>query len=218
MVYNLTSPNGIVEPCNVSRLDKWFNRELKQVPDGAEKTVLRTVATNLDSFVQWADKPVLLWSGCDRIPPAGQRQKYFRYPEKIKKLARAQGVYLDGRPNGPAIASFFISGGNRPERFGSSNAWSIHHLYSGKFPYCGRNETTHATKNGLHFTQGAGLVAAHPVADALDDEFPFFAWLLRAHAYRKFGYDPDNVFSRRVSKYGFSGGRRCRVISRLGDA
>jgi hypothetical protein len=94
-------------------------------------------------------------------------------------MARARGVVLDTRPNGPAIAAFILAGGIRPERFGSSNAWSVHHLYSGKFPYIGPKTTTHAAKESGHFTQSAGLVAAHPIADALVDEFPFFAWLLR---------------------------------------
>ncbi|MGH2361673.1 MAG: hypothetical protein ACRDGM_14170 [bacterium] len=110
-------------------------------------------------------------------------------------MAKARRVVLDTRPNGPAIASFVLAGGTRPERFGSSNAWSVHHLYSGKFPYIGRETTTHAAKECNHFTQSAGLVAAHPVADALVDEFPFFAWFLRAQAHLLFGYDPDGVFS-----------------------
>jgi hypothetical protein len=85
-------------------------------------------------------------------------------------------------------------------------------LASGKFAYFGRKETNHAAKEGNHFTQSAGLVALHPVADALVDEFPFFAWLLRADAYRRFGYDPDSVFSADHDQYGFVAERQCRVI------
>src|ERR1041384_5357009 len=107
---------------------------------------------------------------------------------------------------------FYSRGGDRPKRFRSSNAWSIHHLYSGKFPYYGRESTTHAAKDGNHFTQSAGLVAVHPVADALSDEFPFFAWLLRAKAYIQFGYDPDRAFSSQVDDLGFAAGRLCRII------
>jgi hypothetical protein len=72
------------------------------------------------------------------------------------------------------------SGGIRPSRFGSNNAWSIHHIYSGKFPYIGKYDTLHASHDGRHFTQSAGLVAIHPIADQLADEYPFFSWYLRA--------------------------------------
>ncbi len=212
MPYNLSAPNGIVKPCELTDLEEWFARELTQVPNPAERNILKVVAHELDSFVRWASEAVLLWPGCDRVPPAGKKQKYFSFPVHIRQMAKSGRVRLDTRPNGPAIASFLLAGGTRPPRFGSSNAWSIHHLYSGKFPYCGRKETTHASKECNHFTQSAGLVAAHPVADALVDEFPSFAWLLRAEAYRRFGYDPDSVFSADHDQYGFVAGRQCRVI------
>lgn len=45
------------------------------------------------------------------------------------------------------------------------------------------------------------------------DEYPFFAWLLRAEAFRRFGYDPDGVFSdAAVDEFGFVSGRRAEVI------
>jgi hypothetical protein len=193
-------------------LGGWFERELRQVPTHAERAVLATVAAQLDAFVRWPTKALLLWQGCNRIPDEGKRQKYFCYPESIKLQARAVNVRLDTRQNGPAIAAFLIAGGARPERFGSSNAWSIHHLYSGKFPYLNRTTTTHAAKEALHFTQSAGLVAAHPVADALVDEFPFFAWLLRGHAFLRHGYDPDAVFSSSQDQFGFAKGFSCCVL------
>jgi hypothetical protein len=96
---------------------------------------------------------------------------------------------------GPAIAAFLYAGGERPCRVGSRNCWSIHHLYSGKFPYVGRTETLHAVKHGDHFTNSAGLIAAHPVLDAMCDEYPCIAWYLRARAFERFGYDPDQVFT-----------------------
>jgi hypothetical protein len=206
MPYNLASPNGIGEPCDLTDLDGWFARELAQVPNPAERQVLQVVAGELDVFVRWASEAVLLWPGCDRVP------KYHSFPVHLKEMAKSAGVALDKRQNGPAVVAFLLAGGTRPKRFGSSNAWSIHHLYSGKFPYLGRKETTHAAKESDHFTQTAGLVAAHPVADALVDEFPFFAWLLRAEAYRRFGYDPDSALSAGHDKYGFVEGRPCQVI------
>ena len=211
MPYNLASPSGILEPCDLKDLAGWFQRELHQVPTAAERSVLETVATQLDAFVRWPEKALLLWHGCNRVPEEGKRQKYFSYPESIKALAMTVKVRLDTRPNGPAIAAFLIAGGARPGRFGSSNAWSIHHLYSGKFPYLGRSGTTHAAKHPLHFTQSAGLVAAHPVADALVDEFPFFAWLLRCHAFLRHGYDPDAVFSSSQDEFGFAPGFACEI-------
>jgi hypothetical protein len=212
MPYNLASPNGIAEPVELADLNGWFTRELSQVPSSTERHVLERVAADLESFVRWAAEALLLWPDCDRVPPPGKKQKYFSYPAHIRQLAKTRRVVLDTRPNGPAIASFILAGGERPSRFGSSNAWSIHHLYSGKFPYYSRQSTTHAAKECAHFTQSAGLVAVHPVADAMVDEFPFFAWLLRAHAFRRFGYDPDGVFALEHDDLGFADGRPCRVI------
>jgi hypothetical protein len=216
MPYNLTSPNGILEPCDLADLKGWFARELAQVPNLPEQAILSGVAAELDAFIRWPAEAVLLWPASNRLPPPGKRQKYFSYPFHIREIANERGVVLDTRPNGPAIAAFVLAGGARPERFGSSNKWSVHHLYSGKFPYVGRKITTHAAKEGGHFTQSAGLVAAHPVADALVDEFPFFAWLLRARAFLHFGYDPDGVFSSARDEYGFTTGRQCRVIEAAG--
>jgi phenylalanine-4-hydroxylase len=52
-------------------------------------------------------------------------------------------------------------------------------------------------------TQAAGLVAIHPIAEALKDEYFYFAWMLRHEAFLKFGYDPDAVFSEKVDELGF---------------
>jgi hypothetical protein len=214
MTYNLSSPNGIVGPCDLRDLNGWFARELGQINGPPEKVILQYVAANLDAFVQWPKEALLLWPGCNRVPDPGKKQKYHPpYPTRIRQLAQTAHVVLDRRPNGPAIASYRLAGGERPKRIGSSNEWSIHHLYSGKFPYCGQQGTPlHAAKNGNHFTQSAGLVAAHPIADARVDEFPCFAWLLRAKAYIMFGYDPDRAFSADVDQYGFLPGRPCTIV------
>ena len=161
---------------------------------------------NLDEFVKWPARAILLWAGCHRVPEPGMRQKYFKYPVAVKSIAKVATIRLDTRANGPAIAAFLIAGGSRPARFGSSNAWSVHHLYSGKFPYPQRQATTHAARSPDHFTQSAGLIAAHPIADALADEYPFFSWFLRAHAFVRFRYDPDSVFSCVQDPLGFAVG------------
>ena len=218
MPYNLSSPNGITEPCDLTNLDGWLARETGQLPNRAERSIIEYVAGEVDFFVQWATEALLLWPGCTRVPLGDARQAYFNYPPHIKELARKAELRLDTRANGPAIAAFMVAGGTRPNRFGSSNAWSIHHLYSGKFPYLGRATTIHAAKESGHFTQSAGLVAAHPIADAMSDEFPFFTWYLRAKAYLRFGYDPDGVFSKERDVHGFGEGRACRTVTSIGLA
>ncbi len=183
MPYNLESPNTLLEPIDSFNIERWFVRETVQIESEPVRHVLHRVAGHLDDFVRWPQRAVLLWDGCDRCKPEGKKQKYHRYPEAISKLAKMQKITLDSRPNGPARAAFILAGGTRPERFGSTNASTMHHVYSGKFPYIGRTKTTHAVKLAKHFTQSAGVVAAHPIADALCDEYPFFAWLLRYEAF-----------------------------------
>lgn len=221
--FNLDSPNNIHTPCDFNALDAWFESESATISEEPIRRVVLDVAQNLEHFARWPKKAILLWSGRMRGP-----RKYHRYPDIVKKLVKyadlkqrvalitsrpcpepgpsPRRIKLDTRINGPAVVAFAVAGGIRPHRFGSTNAWSIHHLYSGKFPYVGRDTTLHASKHGLHFTQSAGLVAIHPIADQMCDEFPFFAWLLRAHAFQRFGYDPDHVFaSSDHDQYGFCG-------------
>ena len=142
---------------------------------------------------------------------ANAKKEFDSFPDTIKQAAKAVKAPLDTRSNGPAIVAFLVSGGVRPKRFGSQNSWSVHHIYSGKFPYIGKSSTLHAAKSGQHFTQSAGVVAVHPIADGMCDEYPFFAWLLRAEAFRRFGYDPDGVFSDlSLDQFGFVLGRRLK--------
>ncbi|HEY1801578.1 MAG TPA: hypothetical protein VGG46_11655 [Terriglobales bacterium] len=56
------------------------------------------------------------------------------------------------------------------------------------------------------------MIATHPVAEALCDEYPFFAWLLRHESFRRFGYDPDSVFSPKQDPFGFAKGDDCEVM------
>ena len=211
--FNLDSPNQIRARHNLARLDQWFADELRAIGDQPIQQVVRCLVDNLDAFVRFPVRAVLLWHGCDRVAPEGKRQKYHSYPAFIKDAARKLAIPLDTRPNGPAIASFLFAGGERPQRFGSTNAWNIRHLYSGKFPYLGRNQSLHAQKDGNHFSQSAGLVAIHPLADALSDELPAFSWLLRAHAFQKLAYDPDHVFAEcEVDAFGFAPPKSTEII------
>jgi hypothetical protein len=211
MPYNLASPKTLLEPIDTANIERWFVRETVQVTSEPVRHVLHHVAGHLAAFVEWSQRAVLLWDGCDRCKPDGKPQKYHTYPQSIRALANAKKITLDTRPNGPATAAFMFAGGTRPERFGSTNAWTTHHVYSGKFPYIGRTEATHAVKLAKHFTQSAGVIATHPVADALCDEYPFFAWLLRYESFKRFDYDPDGVFSPRQDALGFADGHHSEV-------
>ncbi len=215
MAFNLDSPNGICAPCNIANLDAWLENEMQVLPSSTVREILKLVCTNLDEFISWPAEAILLWQGCDRIKPVGKKQKIHRYPESLKRIAATNFIKrLDTRPNGPVITAFLLAKGNRHPRFGSSNAWSIHHLYSGKFPFKLGQATLHAAKSGLHFTQSAGLIAVHPIADSMCDEFPLLTWYLRAEAFRRFGYDPDGVFGPKHNEFGFSANRSCRIIHR----
>ena len=209
--FNLDSPTCIRTNCDLADLPSWFSEELNAIENTSVRSIVRSVSKNLSDFVQFPERAVLLWHGCDRVPNDGQRQKYHRYPAEVRQIAKSKRIQLDSRPNGPAIASFLVADGIRPNRTGSSNAWSIHHLYSGKFPYIGKTTTTHAQKETMHFTQSAGLIAAHPIADAISDEFPCFTWLLRAEAFQRFGYDPDRVFAHKHNVHGFAQGHKIEV-------
>ena len=211
--FNLESPNQLSQKCALEDLTTWALTEANSVADFAPRECIATVCKSLDAFVRWPAKAVLLWNGCDRIAPEGQRQRIHSFPDTIRQAAKAVQAPLDTRSNGPAIVAFLVSGGIRPKRFGSQNSWSVHHIYSGKFPYPGKSSTLHAAKSCQHFTQSAGLVAVHPIADGMCDEYPFFAWLLRAEAFRRFGYDPDGVFTdSAMDQFGFVPGRQTEII------
>jgi hypothetical protein len=140
-----------------------------------------------DLFVSWPMDSLLLLPGTIRDP-------YHTYPKEIEAKLKAANVRKDTRSNGPAISSFLLAGGVRPKRSVENRDWSVHHIYDGKFPAPGKTTTTHAVKDGRYFSESAGLVAIHPIADALADEVAYFAWLLRCEAFVRFAFDPDAVF------------------------
>ena len=124
-------------------------------------------------------------------------------PDEMKRELKERGIAIDSRSNGPAIMSFLLAGGKRPKRADSTKGWAIHHIYNGKFPFTRGGKTLHAVKDGNHFTQSAGLVAIHPIAHALADEYFHFVWLLRHESFLRFNYDPDRVFCKKIDEYGF---------------
>ncbi|WNZ28657.1 MAG: hypothetical protein IAX21_08350 [Candidatus Bathyarchaeota archaeon] len=162
-----------------------------------ERNIVQNVWKNKELFIRWPKEGILFWPDCVRI-------KYHNYPIDLKNRLKSKGITVDSRSNGPAINAFMVADGIRPKRYSNPNReWSIHHIYDGKFPLKLGNKTLHAVKDGKHFTQSAGLVAIHPIADALADEYSFFAWMLRHEAYQKFKYDPDHVFSKEIDQEGF---------------
>ena len=66
-----------------------------------------------------------------------------------------------------------------------------------------RRTSFHPVKNRRRFTQSAGLVAIHPVAEAPEDEQFHSAWLLGHEAFPGFDCDPDAIFSEEIGDYGF---------------
>jgi len=194
-IFNLESPNTIKTKCDLEFLDEWLLSEIESLKDSIEKSIVIQVCKNLERFIMFPKRPLLLWKDCNRIPEKGKKQKIHCYPMEFDEIFKQINTSKDTRPNGPAVAAFLYAGGVRPQRFGSNNQWSIHHVYSGKFPYLNKLLTLHAQKDGFHFTQSAGLVAIHPIADQMVDEYPFFTWYLRAKIYQMFKYDPDGAFN-----------------------
>ena len=188
-----------MNPCCLEDLNGWLEAEAGSSVPEPYRRVLLEVNANLDSFVKWPQRAELLWDGCKRTV------KYHDYSDVLKTLFRQQNVVCDARSNGPAVMAYLVAGGQRPRRNGQ-NEWTIHHLYDGKFPYpSSKGQSLRAVLDGRHFTQSAGLVAIHPVADALADEFAMFAWRLRAEAFLRFGYDLEGAFSDTQDQYGFAG-------------
>jgi hypothetical protein len=208
-----------MQPCSLKDLSGWFQSEVCSIPVESHRRVLLEVAGNLDDYVRWPDRAELLWEGCDRIRKNPQQQRYHAYPQELKAVLSAHR-FQDRRSNGPAIMAYKVAGGERPLR-SNGRGWNIHHLYDGKFLYPGSTKPClQAVKEARHFTQSAGLVAVHPLAEGLADEFAIFAWMLRAESFNRFGYDPDGAFSRSSNEYGFIGREGLRVWHRtaLGSA
>ncbi len=155
-----------------------------------EQKLINEVWNLKEAFIRWPKVSRLLLPGVVR-PKSG----FHDYPIDIIKELESKRIVIDRRTNGPAIMSYLLAGGDRPKRNDSTHEWAIHYICDGKFPLIQGQETLHAIAKGDHFTESAGLVAIHPVADALADKYFYFAWLLRIEAYKRFGYDPDRVFS-----------------------
>jgi hypothetical protein len=193
---NLSSPANISCEVDVINLDDWFIDQVNMKIKTPYSDMLIHIVKYLEDYVNWPQKNILLWEGCTR------KEKYHKYPARIKDLAKENGILLDGRANGPAKAAYDFAGGIRLSRYSSTNTWYCNHLYSGKFPYFSKSDTIHAVNNPRHFTQSSGIILLHPISNAAFDEYPEFAWYLRTKAFLKFRYDPDKAFSN-TNEYGF---------------
>jgi hypothetical protein len=182
--------------------DECESRPFTQADDDSWPDWLRTMAnvreldvqaalaiwSDKESFFHWPLKAELLWQGVTRHQD-GERQNCYTYPDYVK---RRLGRKPDGRNNGPAIHAFEMSDGSRPMR------WHIHHIYAGGVLIPGTNEPIlHAVRHPDYFTHSGGLVAAHPMAHYLAHESEFLGWLLRLEAFKRFKFDPDNIFGDR---------------------
>lgn len=166
-----------------------------------EREIAEWVWKRKSDFIRWPP------DGCKNNPefPGWRRDKEVGFhvftPEDRQRLRNA-GITPDRRSNGPAIGAYLMAcqgmviNDCRPLRSDGRHRWSIHHIYDGRFPATEGGVCLRAVKDGQHFTHPAGLVAIHPVADALADEVGYFAWLLRWEAKCRFGYDPNKVFER----------------------
>ncbi len=155
-----------------------------------ERNIITEVWKAKESFIKWPKCSRLLIPGRTR-----RKSGFCEYPQEIITELKAKRITVDRRTNGPAIMCYLLAGGERPKRKDSNLQWAIHHVYDGRFPFEKGQETLHAVTDGYHFTEAAGLVAIHPVAEALAEEYFYFAWELRWEAYKRFGYNPDNIFS-----------------------
>src|ERR1035437_3841521 len=96
-------------------------------------------------------------------------------------------------------------------RTAPTNDGSMQYVASRKT--CWERLRRRSARNGLHFTQSAGLVAMPRHAHLRRHSDAMLTWLLRGVAFVKFGYDPLGVFSSTAhDSFGFVAGRHCEVF------
>jgi len=162
--------------------------------DSLETNAVQTLWHEKDTWCRWPTKSELLIPGCVRHPDGNRNGCYSYAPDLIQRL-RQQNIYLRTWNNDPAIHSFLLAGGER-RQLPCGDGWPIHHIYDDKADNPKRpGKIRHAVQDGEHFTHSGGLVALHPAAHFLAHQSELFGWLLRWEAYRRFEYDPDQIFS-----------------------
>lgn len=160
---------------------------LRSLETSRNLNLIDTIWDKPDVYVQWPRKALLFAPGS----VYGHRHQY---TDEQRRFAKASGTRITYGPFAPAVVAFRAAGGFRPYKLDGTTKWPICHIYHGFFLAPGRDQTLNATSDGLHFSQAAGLVALHFFAGMLLGSSPYFAWLLRYEAYKRFAYDPDHVF------------------------
>ena len=147
-----------------------------------------------NTYIRWPKKSRLLLDGMTRHPDGNSQNCYDYPPELVREILEA-GLSDDRRNNAPAILAFQLTGGDRPRRPYPSNwGWTIHHIYDGQHLAPTDKTVPRAVVEGKLFTEAAGLVAVHPLADYVATNVPLLAWLLRWEAFCRFQFDPMDVF------------------------
>jgi hypothetical protein len=120
-------------------------RLCRQIGDGvAEPTVLEafgTLVTAVEGLFEFPHNAVLFWMGCVR------QEDHYEFPSGLReKWNKGRYGRLDYRMrNGPPNSAFRLGGGTKP------SGWELDHIYD--------EEPMWSVRDGLHFTQSAGLVA-----------------------------------------------------------
>lgn len=129
-----------------------------------------------------------------------------RYPDDVAARIKREIGKADTRSNGPAVMAYRLAGGKFESWMTKANGhhWSVHHIYDGTHPVPGWDAENRrrgspgtmisAVERREFFTQPAGLVAIHPVADKFAEEVGWFAWQLRYEAWRLYEFDPAWIF------------------------
>jgi len=172
-----------------------FSRIVDGSAVAAEKDGLSALTMAIDGLFLFPKRAVLLWSGCVR-----QEHRY-EFPAGLKSKWKTQrSGALDYRMrNGPPNSAFRLGQATKPQ------GWELDHIYN--------EEPLWSARNGLHFTQSAGLVAMPRHAHLRRHSDAMLTWLVRGVAFVKFGYDPLEVFSPTAhDSFGFSAGRHCEVF------
>jgi hypothetical protein len=148
-----------------------------------------------NTYIRWPKASRLLLPSITRHAD-GNNPNCYRYPTALIDEILAAGLAVRNYNNDPAIYAFLLSGGDRPRRsHPSSWAWTIHHIYDGKHPCPNGVPVPRAVSDGRLFSEAAGLVAVNPLADYVATNEPLLAWLLRWEAFKRFRFDPMNVFA-----------------------
>jgi hypothetical protein len=101
--------------------------------------------------------------------------------------------------NGPPNSAFALGHGAKP------SGWELDHIYD--------EEPLWSARDGVHFTQSAGLVAMPKHAHRRRHADPLITWFVRGVAFVRFGYDPLRVFSTGSHDcFGFIAGRSCEIF------